>query len=99
MNREYPELGQLIGAWFHEDYDGESIAEAVAEYAQAGPETVAKALAQADDAIGRDFDEERLHDLFVRHGCSTKPSSVATYSEFLTELRGALDAEAQRARP
>jgi hypothetical protein len=93
--RDYPHLGQLIGAHFHEDYEGETVEGAVHDFSLGGAADVRAALSEVDQILAKNLDEQATEILLERHGCCIRPPhGDASYTEFLLHIRGALVAVA-----
>lgn len=92
MKDEYPEVGQLIGIFFSQEYAHEGVDRQVAEYATGRARHVHQLRDELDHLLARELDEGALWDLLRRHGCAIDPPPEdGSYAEFLRHIRRALD--------
>jgi hypothetical protein len=79
MNRTYPRLANLMGAWFHQDYDieGETVEEIVSAYRAVTPADHLQQLRAEIDG----FVAEHPHDLMESFEATFRPDvDVAVFS-------------------
>jgi hypothetical protein len=83
-------LGQLVGAYLHQDWDIDygSWSDAVDAYLQeAQPEAISEARRELTALISENPSEERIRDEMDQRGCSYYPPGDGTsYREWLDEL-------------